>query len=113
MEVSSTVIKALDKEHCIQILEEVNKELKGYNRTAPEQLQHIHQLCVMVRRQLEYLHLKDRDSGRFLSKVTKEKIEQASIEERKRLAMALSDQQDFTSKCVIDYCNQLNYEQES
>lgn len=113
MEVSKTLIKALSKDDCIDMLNDVNQELKNYNRTSPEQMENISHLCLMIRRQLEYIRLKEKDNGRFLSKITKEKIEEMSISSRQELAKKLSELQDFNSRCVIDYCNQLNYEQES
>jgi len=112
MEVSPTFVKALSKEECVNMLTEVNKELHNYNRTSPEQLQNIVNLCAMVRKQLDYLRLKEKDNGRFISKVIREKIDALDIKARKDLANNLTGELDFESRCIIDYINQINYEQE-
>jgi len=112
MEVSPTLVKALSKEECVNMLTEVNKELHNYNRTSPEQLQNIVNLCAMVRKQLDYLRLKEKDNGRFISKVIREKIDALDIKARKDLANNLTGELDFESRCIIDYINQINYEQE-
>lgn len=112
MEVSSTLVKALSKEECVDMLTEINKELHNYNRTSPEQINKIIHLCAMVRKQLDYLKLKEKDNGRFVSKEIKNKIDSLSIQARKDLANALTVELDFESRCIIDYINEINYEQE-
>jgi len=112
MEVSKTLIKALSKEDCVDMLTDINKELHNYNRTSPEQMQNIVALCGMIRKQLDYLQLKEKDNGRFISKVTREKIDALDIQARKDLANNLTGELDFESRCIIDYINQINYEQE-
>ncbi len=112
MEVSPTLVKALSKEACVDMLTDINKELHNYNRTSPEQLQNIVNLCAMVRKQLDYLRLKEKGNGRFISKVTRERINELDIQERKDLAGNLMGELDFESRCIIDYINQINYEQE-
>jgi hypothetical protein len=111
MEVNKTLINALNKEDCLYILEDVNKELNNY-KTSHEQILNISNLCLMVRARLDYLRLLEKDNGRFLSKVTREKIEEMSIDTRKELSKKLVELQDFNTRCVIDYINQINYEQE-
>lgn len=111
MEVSPTLVKALSKEECVDILNEVSRDIHSYIEKSPDQTRNIIILCAMVREQLNYLHLKEKDSGRFISKLTREKIDALDISARTELANKLSGAIDFEARCIIDYINQLNYEQ--
>lgn len=111
MEVNKTLIKGMGVEDCVSMLNIINDELHNYNRTSPEQLQNIVNLCAMVREQLNYLHLKEKDSGRFISKITRKKIDALDISARTELANKLSGAIDFESICIVEYINKINYEQ--
>lgn len=111
MAIERKLIKALGKEECVDILNEVNGDIHSYIEKSPDQTRDIIIMCAMVREQLNYLHLKEKDSGRFISKVIREKIDALDISARKELANKLSSAIDFESRCIVEYINKINYEQ--